>query len=279
MNIILKCFLIFLLTGNVCFSQGIESIPKIKLEPKKLVVLYDMEYKPDSTNLDAIYTEPLLLQIANNQSKFISYWIEYRDSLYNACENLQQLDELKNNPLKKPPHTSIRYIILKDYVEKRITHHEMILPDMFRYQEPLESFDWQITDEKKKWLKYTLQKATTEFGGRKWEAWFAPEIPISDGPYKFNGLPGLIVIARDTRDHYVFKMRSIYVPEDNSYIEMYKNMRYVDTDKKGFVRAYKNFRQDIFERARNAGLNSPEIFQVIAENLRKDNNPIELIFD
>ncbi|MBS4012392.1 MAG: GLPGLI family protein [Bacteroidetes bacterium] len=272
-------FLIFMLLVNVCFSQGFKAIEMIKLEPKKLVVLYDLEYKPDSTNLEAVYSEPLLLQIGDNQSKFIGFWVNYSDSLFNACENVQQLDELKNNPLKSPPHTSIRYIIVKNFVEKNIAHHEMIAPDTYRYKESLELFDWKITDEKKKWLKYTLQKATTEFGGRTWEAWFATEIPISDGPYKFNGLPGLIVIARDTKNHYVFKMRSIYVPQDDSYIEMYKNRRYIDTDKKGFIRAYKNFRQDVFERARNAGLNSPEVLQIIAENVKKDNNPIELIFD
>jgi len=272
-------FLIFMLLVNVCFSQGFKAIEMIKLEPKKLVVLYDMEYKPDSTNLEAVYSEPLLLQIGDNQSKFCSFWREYRDSIYNSCENMQQLDELKNDQFKRPPYMGIRYIVLKNFEERNITFHEMIAPDTYRYQEPLESFDWKITDEKKKWLKYTLQKATTEFGGRTWEAWFAAEIPISDGPYKFNGLPGLIVIARDTKNHYVFKMRSIYVPHDDSYIEMYKDMRFIDTDKKGFIRAYKNFRQDVFERARNAGLNSPEVLQIIAENVKKDNNPIELIFD
>lgn len=33
------------------------------------------------------------------------------------------------------------------------------------------------------------QKATCDFAGRKWIAWFTTEIPIQDGPYKFYGLP------------------------------------------------------------------------------------------
>ena len=44
--------------------------------------------------------------------------------------------------------------------------------------------------------EFETQKAETFIFGRKWTAWFSPEIPIQDGPYKFRGLPGLIVKIR-----------------------------------------------------------------------------------
>lgn len=42
----------------------------------------------------------------------------------------------------------------------------------------------------------------TKMGGRDWVAWFTNDIPIQDGPYKFCGLPGLIIkIEDDTKTH------------------------------------------------------------------------------
>jgi len=40
---------------------------------------------------------------------------------------------------------------------------------------------------------YNVTKAKVEFRGRKYEAWFSEEIPINAGPWKFFGLPGLIL--------------------------------------------------------------------------------------
>ena len=42
--------------------------------------------------------------------------------------------------------------------------------------------------------------------GRNYHAWFAPEIPLNEGPWKFNGLPGLILEVYDTQDHYHFTL-------------------------------------------------------------------------
>ncbi len=51
----------------------------------------------------------------------------------------------------------------------------------------------------KKVQNYTLQKATTGFGGRNWTAWFCKDIPFNEGPFKFRGLPGLIFEIQDDK--------------------------------------------------------------------------------
>lgn len=61
-----------------------------------------------------------------------------------------------------------------------------------------------------------MQKAETDYGGRKWTVWFTTGIPVAEGPYIFYGLPGLIVRAADARSDYDFtrkevkKIREIY---------------------------------------------------------------------
>ena len=65
---------------------------------------------------------------------------------------------------------------------------------------------WQIIQEIKEYNGYKLQKASTDFGGRTWNAWFSNEVNIQEGPYKFRGLPGLIFILEDTDQNFVYKL-------------------------------------------------------------------------
>ncbi|HEY1201128.1 MAG TPA: GLPGLI family protein, partial [Niastella sp.] len=53
------------------------------------------------------------------------------------------------------------------------------------------------------------QKATGHFKGRDYIAWFCPDLPVHTGPWKLNGLPGVIVDARDTKNEVVFKFDGI----------------------------------------------------------------------
>lgn len=74
---------------------------------------------------------------------------------------------------------------------------------------------WEITSETKKSPEdLLLQKAKTRFGGRVWVAWFAQNIPVTEGPYKFQGLPGLIYELYDTEKkfHYIL-MKNRVLPE------------------------------------------------------------------
>ncbi|WP_312994517.1 GLPGLI family protein [Chryseobacterium flavum] len=65
---------------------------------------------------------------------------------------------------------------------------------------------WLITQETKEYNGYKLQKATTDFGGRNWNAWFSNDVNIQEGPYKFRGLPGLIFILEDADQNFLYKL-------------------------------------------------------------------------
>ncbi|MFZ1558862.1 MAG: GLPGLI family protein, partial [Saprospiraceae bacterium] len=62
-------------------------------------------------------------------------------------------------------------------------------------------------------------KATTKYGGRKYLAWFTPEIPVMDGPYVFAGLPGLIVRIKDDQDFYIFEATEIQVGRQSIFYD------------------------------------------------------------
>lgn len=82
--------------------------------------------------------------------------------------------------------------------------------------------DWKISDKTKKWEDYTLQKATTHFGGRTWEVWFANDIPISEGVLFLKGLPGLVVEAKDAENQYhleLIRIQKITEKDRISFLE------------------------------------------------------------
>ncbi len=74
------------------------------------------------------------------------------------------------------------------------------------FKEAVPSIKWKIMDRQKQIGSYLSTLATGVFGEREYVVWFTSEIPVSLGPYKLSGLPGLILEARslDERVKYTF---------------------------------------------------------------------------
>lgn len=64
--------------------------------------------------------------------------------------------------------------------------------------EKIPAIDWQITNQKNNFSGLTAFFATGTYGGREYEVWFTPDIPLPLGPHRLNGLPGLILEAKST---------------------------------------------------------------------------------
>lgn len=106
----------------------------------------------------------------------------------------------------------------------------------------LNSQNWEIQADTMTILGYTCQKAITEWRGRHYEAWFASEIPINEGPMKFGGLPGLIFKLNDVDKEYNYEIEGI--EKKTLPIEMnipIKQKEFIKTDRKKFVQTYRNF--------------------------------------
>lgn len=102
----------------------------------------------------------------------------------------------------------LKSVVKKDYPSYKTTFTNKIGSRSYRYEEK-RPIKWEILSEKKTIGEWPVQKATTEYLGRKWIAWFSTEIPIQDGPYKFHGLPGLIVSIEDADHDYQFLLNGI----------------------------------------------------------------------
>ena len=82
---------------------------------------------------------------------------------------------------------------------------DMVYHEYRKYSEPIEERTWTIVDDSTKTiLGYECLMATADYHGRKWTAWFTPEVPINSGPWKLLGLPGLILEAIDSTGQHHF---------------------------------------------------------------------------
>lgn len=71
------------------------------------------------------------------------------------------------------------------------------------------TINWQIENTRKKINGYDCRKAIIIYGKKKIIAWYTEEIPISEGPYAFKGLPGLILEAYDDKEYFHFKLSGL----------------------------------------------------------------------
>jgi GLPGLI family protein len=101
----------------------------------------------------------------------------------------------------------------KSRKEKKMVMREFFEKVAYTTEEPIYPVQkWRIEKEQKKIGSFNCQKATTKFRGRLYTAWFTMEIPVGEGPWKLNGLPGLILEAYDEAREVQFLFKSIEMP-------------------------------------------------------------------
>ncbi|WP_169630218.1 GLPGLI family protein [Flavobacterium humi] len=71
---------------------------------------------------------------------------------------------------------------------------------------------WELIDEQKVIGNLHCAKAVCSFRGRDYIAWYVNTIPVSFGPWKFNGLPGLIIEIYDSRKEVYMAVKKIDMP-------------------------------------------------------------------
>lgn len=84
----------------------------------------------------------------------------------------------------------------------------------YKYTEPVLNIGWKIGKETKEIMGYTCTKATANHRGRDWTAWFANDIPVSQGPLYFGGLPGLIMELSDSEENFYFECDGLEKPQE-----------------------------------------------------------------
>ena len=213
---------IFLIVNLQVSSQVFIPVDKVLY-----VCSYLYEFQQDSNSNTSLKSQDMTLQIGSSVSRFTSTNNLYNDSILMLYSNekptaagfgkiWQQVGGNTTHPFCKPN-------IYKNYPAR----NQLLFTDYLNreYLKVVENpvFNWQLKPGADTLVNgYVCHQATARFAGREYLAWFTTEIPIQEGPYKFHGLPGLIVHLRDTKDQHRFTLTSLRKVGYNSHIHMHE---------------------------------------------------------
>ncbi|MBR1520569.1 MAG: GLPGLI family protein [Bacteroidaceae bacterium] len=187
------------------------------------------------------YDDLQRLEIGKKFVKYYGYYVYEADSI--ATAELKEMNRIMHSNMPFPDEglsMSIngkhqgwsRYLFSEFF--KDLSKNELIeysrMPEALQsyecyYTEPTPKQNWQIMGETKTIVGYQCQKATCSFRGRNYTAWFAVDIPLCYGPWKFCGLPGLILEVYDDKKEYVFECVGIEQPQHGFSIILLDNYK------------------------------------------------------
>ena len=235
------------------------------LEQALIEVLYKRIKVTDTLHINTDFkTDYLTLRAGKNTSAFYSANLKTHDSL-----EVRSSEYLKTYLLNKEMFKTIseleREAVFKNYPTGKVTNHTRHSLCNWIYEEEWEKPIWEITDSTSNIKGYKCLLAMTNYRGRRWYAWFTPEIPISAGPWKLCGLPGLILEARDHRNHYLYSAQ-IIKQNPNNQVEYFN---YSDRFKTNRIASLKERRKNLQESVKNVILSTGTYS--LSSNRKKEN--------
>ncbi|MDX1427793.1 MAG: GLPGLI family protein [Salegentibacter mishustinae] len=266
---------IFLLISSLVPAQELTDKFKYK-------ATYDLTWQIDSTNSESIQNETMVLFIGDKISRFSSEGQYIADSIKEAYKDRERTQQSFNEMRSKMPMSALNFYVFKRQNSAQVSFTEKIVRDNYRYIQDIDDLNWEILPETKEVAGFVAQRAKASFSGRDYTAWFTTEVPISEGPYKFRGLPGLILEISDNNDYYTFKLNGFKELNDEISIE-FEPEDYLDVSKEKFLQIKQEYAENPFIKMENSGITmgfqpgqKEKLLREHREELKKENNPIEL---
>ncbi|WP_299182657.1 GLPGLI family protein [uncultured Chryseobacterium sp.] len=227
-----------------------------------LEVKYNFKYLADTLDARSIISEPMVL-LTNNQTSI--YYSENKKIFDEGFR--KQIDAaIKTGSVVEPgklPIAKVRHSVYKKDQDVYISNY--LVSHLYTYASA--KIVWQIDPSQTKDISgYRCTKATTRIDKRNYIAWFTYDIPISDGPYKFKGLPGLILSLYDEHNYFEFEMLSI--SKTALPIEYRKGIPVTQEQ-------YVKKRNEYINDPSQGKMNTPEYRKRIEDNKKKYNNFLE----
>lgn len=220
-----KIIFIFTLLFGLIYSQ----------DSKDIVVFYNYSYKIDSTDNFNNYNDIMALVIRGKESIYKSYNRIKRDSTVES--------NLKNGIYEvnfaKMPKVHIFHQVYYNNQKDSTKILDKIVNKEFSY-EPKTKLNWVLGKEKKKIGDYDCQNAYCYIGKRKFTAWFTSSILLNDGPYRFKGLPGLILEVYDEKKYFHFN----FVGLKNFQIPLNFSIKAIEVSEEKFLKLRSDFFKD-----------------------------------
>jgi GLPGLI family protein len=229
---------------------------------------YDWQYDANDTMR---LQEPMILLYSPEKSLFYSKNAHLIDSVIAANKGETDFTVLRSK-IQSLPKSRARFTIEHDKKENKGNLYEDVMMNTYRIPyDP--TLNWELVEADTMINGLSAKKATTTSGGRNWTAWYTFEVPIPDGPYKFSGLPGLVLMAYDADKHHIFTINEI------SQNPVVKSFEPKNKPVKASVKQVARARENRFESLKASGVTikvDGGRMDQIKKQMNKYNNYIEL---
>jgi GLPGLI family protein len=248
--------LLFFIFTYPVFSQcyiesGYENLDKYNVvDSAHLKCSYQLTWAKNKEKTNEKAKDFQILLIGKSISKY------YSQLLYDYIQSVKKYWDKSQNYPSNPNEGTWSFELFKNYPAAgniTVTDIASALKGNYLYEEKIPALNWQITEEKQKVLSYNCLKATTTFRGRSYIAWFTTEIPIPNGPWKFGGLPGLILKLHDTEQNFIFECNGIEQLKKKEIIKFYK-IDYTKTSREKLNKIYERFHEDYTKYENSQGI-------------------------
>lgn len=230
-----------LFAQNISGINGMRNAPisKTVYDTAHVLVYYEYEMLEDSLSPQSKELGQTILMIGDTYCSFDDYFHWKRDSLNDAfCrEKRGSMDLFARGMALDSPVCP--YMVLKSNVTRQATILLQGFVD-YQYSQPLPQIDWKLQEGDSIILGVNCSKATCEFGGRKWTAWYSADYPIFYGPYLFDGLPGLIFVLEEDKGNFKFTMNGLVNDAQGKEVYLRKPSKLLKTTREKALEAFRN---------------------------------------
>ncbi|HEY4195230.1 MAG TPA: GLPGLI family protein [Mucilaginibacter sp.] len=175
----------------------------------RVMVHYKFTWVRDIANRAHPYTENMVLYVGKSGAAYRSY----DGIVYNAQFKKAWAEAAASSPDGHPRINRRGVGTEVDYYqypnEQKLITKEKLFTNNYAIESPMPAINWKISGDTATFGGLHCQKATGHFKGRDYTVWFCPDLPIHAGPWKLNGLPGVIVDASDAKNEVVFKFDGV----------------------------------------------------------------------
>jgi len=227
---------------NEGFSEYADLSKFTVIDSAYMKCTYKLTYVKDTLKQSEKSTDMQILLVGKTVSK---YYSQYKLDYHNFVAKLMKDDSEDGIPRIKEDG-AWSYELFKNYPagKETVTDIESMLRQSFYYEEDMPKLNWQMGNEQQTVLGYPCQKATVRFRGRDYTAWFAMSIPVMNGPWKFGGLPGLILKLYDSKEQFVYECIGLENLKQKEPIKYYK-VDCTKTTRLGLAKQYERWHADL----------------------------------
>ncbi len=238
------------------------------IDETRFTVQYQTTFVPDTLHPEKKEEETMMLKVGDKSSVYYSYAKYLTDSVLEADKAAGTSQEIIKEHLQQYS-SKVNAQVYKNYPTGKTTTLDALAASRFRCEEKEERPEWTLLPDTMTILSYPCRKAICHFKGRNYEAWYTPEIPKSEGPWKLCGLPGLILKAQDSQGHYTFTGTGIELNREKNPI-LFGGNDFEPISRKNLKKAYERYATDPIGYI---ALTSPQVKVTVTDDNGKSYQP------